>query len=178
MSITVAQEGNRRRGKMTTDEVEQCLVDIKSWFERKSDVEFGTPARGADFQRLQKALDGADIPEGLTMLLSCINGSMWFMDKEAMSVEKIIETVNFLNSNSSWEAHYIPFCGDEDSLLLIDSISGKVYEWDSADGLGDCVAVSFSGYLENYRNSLLEGHMDFVSGMGVVECMTGKSSRK
>ena len=36
---TVAVEGNRRVGNMTDTETEQCVLDIKSWFERKSTVE-------------------------------------------------------------------------------------------------------------------------------------------
>jgi hypothetical protein len=36
---TVAVEGNRRVGNMTDTETEQCVLDIKSWFERKSNVD-------------------------------------------------------------------------------------------------------------------------------------------
>ena len=36
---TVAVEGNRRVGSMTLTEAEQCISDIKSWFQRKSDVQ-------------------------------------------------------------------------------------------------------------------------------------------
>ena len=35
----MASEGNRRVGAMTETEVEQCVLDIKSWFERKSDID-------------------------------------------------------------------------------------------------------------------------------------------
>jgi hypothetical protein len=92
--------------------------------------------------------------------------------------KKIIDTVTFLGSKRNWKGEYLPFCGDENSLLLIDTSTGKVYEWDADDGLGDEVARSFSAYLEAYRNSLLEGHMEFLSGVGVVENMSGAPSRK
>lgn len=92
--------------------------------------------------------------------------------------QKIIDTVTFLGSKRHWKGEYLPFCGDENSLLLIDTSNGKVYEWDSDDGLGDLVASSFSAYLESYRNSLLEGHMEFLSGVGVVENMSAAPSRK
>jgi hypothetical protein len=86
--------------------------------------------------------------------------------------------VTFLGAKKHWKGEYLPFCGDENSLLLIDTSDGKVYEWDSDDGLGDDVALSFSSYLESYRNSLLEGHMEFLSGVGVVENMSAAPSRK
>mmetsp|Transcript_8923 Transcript_8923/g.9436 ORF Transcript_8923/g.9436 Transcript_8923/m.9436 type:complete len:179 (-) Transcript_8923:180-716(-) len=178
MSITVAEEGNRRRGDMSEDEIRQCVLDIKSWFERRTNVGLADGADRADFQRLAKAADEADPPESLHILLSVVNGSIWFLDKEAMDIEKIIETVTYLGSKRSWKGEYLPFCGDESSLLLIDTSNGKVYEWDSDDGLGDCIASSFSSYLENYRNSLLNGHMEYLGGVGVVESMSGSHSRK
>jgi hypothetical protein len=75
--ITVAEEGNRRRGEMTNDEIQQCihgthcrsiiidsnLADIKSWFERKSNISLAEGAERSDFQRLAKATDEADPPE-------------------------------------------------------------------------------------------------------------------
>ena len=36
---TVAIEGNRRVGGMTGTEIEQCVLDIKSWYERKSPID-------------------------------------------------------------------------------------------------------------------------------------------
>ena len=75
---TVAEEGNRRVGDMTEDEMEQCAggyfniivcaiiastcpADIKAWFERKSDIS-ATGVRSSDFQSLEKGID-ATIPE-------------------------------------------------------------------------------------------------------------------
>jgi hypothetical protein len=93
--ITVAEEGNRRRGEMTSDEVQQCIhgtdfltpffhdclvsrlcsalaVDIKSWFERKSNISIADGAERSDFQRLAKATDEADPPEVKNLPLSLI----------------------------------------------------------------------------------------------------------
>jgi hypothetical protein len=83
-----------------------------------------------------------------------------------------------LSSSRLWKGRFLPFCGDENSLLLIDTANGRVHEWDSDDGIGDPIAPSFSAYLEDYRNGLLEGHMEFLSGVGVVENMTSGKSKK
>ncbi len=53
-----------------------------------------------------------------------------------------------------------------------------MYEWDSEDGIGDLLSRSFSQYLEDYRNSLLEGHMEYLSDVGVIENMTTAKSKK
>ena len=71
----------------------------------------------------------------------------------------------------------IPFCGDINSgLLLINGNTGEVIEWDEDDGLGDIVAASFSRYLEDYRNSLLGGQMEFLGDCGVIEKMAESKS--
>ena len=86
MSVTVAEEGNRRRGEMGAEEVTQCVLDIKSWFKRSGcDVERLGRASSADFQRLSKAV--GDVPEGLESLLSETNGGIWFGDKAGLSAE-------------------------------------------------------------------------------------------
>lgn len=37
-SVQVAEEGNRRKGIMDSNEIEQCIHDIVDWFERKGDL--------------------------------------------------------------------------------------------------------------------------------------------
>jgi hypothetical protein len=103
-------------------------------------------------------------------------------------------------SSKKWDDNYVPFCGEEDSMLVINASDGGVYEWDSDDGLGDNVAASFASFLvramlfymsvvenvnlcpsfqEDYRNALLGGQMEYLSGCGVVEKMgAGGGSRK
>lgn len=88
MSVTVAKEGNQRLGAMTREESTQCVLDIKSWFQRNGlDMDsVGCGAKSTDFQRLQKAVDVA-IPEGLDILLHEVNGGLWFGEKKALSTE-------------------------------------------------------------------------------------------
>lgn len=54
----VAEEGNRRKGEASSDEIRQCALDIKSWFCRldRSFNDF-EGAISADFQRLEKGCD-------------------------------------------------------------------------------------------------------------------------
>jgi hypothetical protein len=47
-------------------------VDIKSWFERKSNISIADGAERSDFQRLGKATDEADPPEVKNLPLSLI----------------------------------------------------------------------------------------------------------
>lgn len=44
-------------------------------------------------------------------------------------------------------------------------------------GTGDEVAGNFVQYLENYRNSLLGGHFEFLDDIGVVEKMSAKARK-
>ncbi len=74
-----------------------------------------------------------------------------------------------LESNKKWNNNHIPFCGDNSSLLAINLKNENVVEWDEDDGFGNVCANSFENYLENYRNSLLGGHFEYVDGCGVME---------
>jgi hypothetical protein len=59
----VAEEGNRRKGGATYEEIRQCVLDIKSWFGRAhgsfKELEGAT---SVDFQRMEKGCDQS-VPE-------------------------------------------------------------------------------------------------------------------
>ena len=59
----VAEEGNRRKGGATYEEIKQCVLDIRSWFCR-ADRSFNDRegASSVDFQRMEKACDQS-VPE-------------------------------------------------------------------------------------------------------------------
>lgn len=61
--------------------------------------------------------------------------------------QRIIEVYTEMISSKKWDENYIPFCGEDDSMLVINASDGGVYEWDSEDGLGDNVAASFASFL-------------------------------
>jgi hypothetical protein len=62
-------------------------------------------------------------------------------------------------------------------MIVVDTDSNEVYEWEADDGLGDRLAPSLPSYLERYRDELLEHHLEYIDGCGVVENVT-KASRK
>ncbi len=99
------------------------------------------------------------------------------MDKDQMSSERIMEVTSDLEGSRKWKRGLVPFCGDDNSMLVIDTRTEEVLEWDSDDGLGDVVAPNLMRFLEDYRNSLLGGHFELLDEVGVVEKM-GSKARK
>ncbi len=176
MSVVVAEEGNKRVGDMNAAEVEQCIFDIKSWFGRKVG-EAIEGASSADIQRLEKTLDFS-IPREVKAFFREVNGAIYFMDKKSLTTAEVADIAGDLDKNSQWKAGYFPLCGDASSLLIIDTMHGDaVFEWDEDDGKGDEVGSSFSAYLEQYRNTLLGGHCDFIKDIGVIESVAAKSKK-
>ena len=95
-SITVAEDGNRRVGDMTNAELVQCILDIKTWFSRtKCSKHLKDPCSSADIQKLEKSID-KELPISLNILLSEINGGLYFMDKQQLSCQGIADVVNEL----------------------------------------------------------------------------------
>lgn len=178
MSVTVAEEGNRRAGDMSTAEVVQCTLDIKSWFARTScKKSMNEGATSVDFQRLEKTID-TELPSSLKAVLSEINGGIYFMDKKQLNTNQIAECVSRVESSRQWKGGLIPFAGDDDVLLVIDTKRGHgVYEWEASDGLGDQVAPSLEKYLEDYRNDILGRRLEFLEDVGVIEKMGVKSKK-
>jgi hypothetical protein len=129
-------------------------------------------ATSADFQRLSKSLD-VEVPFVLKSLLQECNGCIWLMEKKLLSVESIIENTLSHASNKLWKPDYIPVALDGsggDSLLVYNGKNGSIYEWDEDSGLSDAlIASSFSRFLEEYRNHLLNGHYEFVEDVGIIE---------
>ncbi|OQR92067.1 hypothetical protein ACHHYP_04103 [Achlya hypogyna] len=179
MSVQVAEEGNKRKGGMSAEETEQCILDVLSWFSRKKanlpkatiDPEGSLPAssRHVEVESLHKAL-GAPVPRALGYLLEKQNGGVWFNEyKEMISVG---ETASRWDS---WAKGFLPLAADPDNnLLVIDTKHGNAVHECAEDGLGRELASSFSAYVETYRNALLSGSLDYVEDLGVVE----RASRK
>ena len=61
-------------------------------------------------------------------------------------------------------------------MLVIDSESGEIVEWDADDGVGEILNSSFSSFLENYRDQLLGGRIEYIDGCGTIEKVS--ASRK
>jgi hypothetical protein len=156
---------------MSASETSQSILDIKSWFSRASSrkrISFDG-ASSADIQRLEKGID-TRVPTSLSILLGECDGGLYFMDKKQLSIAEIIDAVSSNESSPGWRPGFIPFGGDGSSYLVIDTTDDDaVFEWDADDGLGDRLEINFTRYLENYRNSLLEGHFEFLDDVGVIE---------
>jgi len=164
----VAEEGNRRVGGMTKQEIEQCVMDIKSFFVRNG----CTPndgARASEVQKVEKTLDN-ELPQAMRCLLQEMDGGVYILDKEVVGTERMIELINDLDGNKLWKSGLIPLAGDESGLYVINK-RGEVVEWDADDGVGDMVdnGDSLESFLENYRNLLLGGQCEFLKGVGVIE---------
>lgn len=173
MSVVVAEEGNRRRGEMNTAEIAQSVLDIKTWFSRSKAGRHAIqePATSTDIQRLEKAID-AQIPRSLVALLQECNGGLYFMEKKLYSTLEIMDKVSELEGSSNWKAGLIPLCGDDSTLLVIDTNRNDcVREYDVDEGLGTKVSESIVQYIEDYRNQLLTGRFEFLEDVGVVEKM-------
>jgi hypothetical protein len=156
---------------MTNSEIHQCILDIKSWFLKKTSINVES-ASTVDLQRLHKAID-TDIPNLFKLFLSEINGGIYFLDKEFLQTNKIIEIQNQVEKSKRWRNGLLPFCGDEDSLLVIDTLNNdEILEWDSDDGIGNLISPNFIRFLENFRNGLLSGQYEFVEDIGMIEKIT------
>jgi len=124
MSVTVAEEGNKRKSGPSISEVRQSLLDIKSWFVRASGGDW-TASEGAtsvDLQRLEKASD-TQIPDTLLTMLTEVNGGLWFDDKPSYTTEEIITVCGDAGKRAKlgWQDTFVPFAGDDSGILLVDS---------------------------------------------------------
>lgn len=162
---------------MSNAEIIQCVLDIKSWFSRtKGAALIKSAATTVDIQRLEKTID-TSLPESLSSLLLEVNGGIYFLDKPLLGTADIADIYGQVERSKQWKSGLVPFCGDETSLLVVDSQSDEVYEWDSSDGLGDLIARNLLSYLEDYRNNLLSGHFEYFEDVGVIEKMTSKPGK-
>lgn len=157
---------------MNRAEISQSVLDIKAFFARHGASKLlGSAASTSDIQRLEKTIDN-QLPFALNVLLSEVNGGMYFMERKQYSTEDIKDKVGDLEGSKKWKSGLIPFCGDDSTLLVIDTTSDDaVFEYDLDDGLGDKVAPNFVRFLETYRNDLLGGHFEYLEDCGVIEKM-------
>uniref|UniRef100_A0A7S2WUC1 Knr4/Smi1-like domain-containing protein n=1 Tax=Rhizochromulina marina TaxID=1034831 RepID=A0A7S2WUC1_9STRA len=163
MSLTVAEEGNRRKGGMSRAETKQCVLDVRTWFERNSELSLHEPGLPA-IEGLEKSL-GFEIPLGLAMVLEQTGGEIWYFERKGISLEAIPKVSDDLGVEGC-----VPFATDVDGGLFVVDLNRDeaVYEWDE-DGRGDEVSSSFDSFLEKLRNDLLSNTFEFVEDVGVVE---------
>lgn len=158
---------------MSRPELVQCVLDIKSWFMRtKCASRIGEAATPVQLQRLNKAV-GTPLPESFLTMMGEVNGGLYFMEKEMLDSERIMDIMGDVESSKRWKSGLIPFAGDEGCLYAIDTKENdEIVEWDADDGVGDILAPNLSVFLEDYRNNLLSAQYEYVDGVGVLQKMT------
>jgi hypothetical protein len=143
---------------MSTPEIQQCVVDIKNWFLRTKCAKYigDSGSSAAEVQRyilplllsivvnyspmsnfsLEKTL-GSRLPAALKILLTEVDGGVYFMEKKQLSCRNItdlLQKLEDLNPKIWPRERFIPFCGNEEALLVVDLNSDAVVEWDSDEG--------------------------------------------
>ena len=88
------------------------------------------------YRSLEKTLD-ARLPAALKVLLTEVDGGVYFMEKKQLScrmIADLLPKLEDLNPKLWPRERFIPFCGNEEALLAIDLKTDAVVEWDSDDG--------------------------------------------
>ncbi|DBA04608.1 TPA: hypothetical protein N0F65_012191 [Lagenidium giganteum] len=167
-AVQVLADGNPRVGGMDADERDQCIHDIVSWFQRKTELK-AAGEKSSELEALEKAL-GTEIPEALRSLLAKQSSGIWFDEFKSLCADDIMNAADKLSSIKGWKSSYVPFAADADGTYLISDVAAKnaVSEF-SDDGKGKQLSSTLSQYLEDYRNRLLSGHFDYVEDIGLVE---------
>lgn len=170
IGVTVVEDGNKRQGEMSKEEILQCVQDIKTWFRRKSPSQC-TGASQSDIERLEKVI-GSKLPLPLLYLLKENDGGIYIFDKLLLSAKECLEKTLAFESSKGWKEGMTAFCGDSAAALIID-YRDRIFEWDEVDGVGDEISSSITNYLEDYRNKLLSGSFEYIDDIGVVEKSNG-----
>lgn len=157
------------------DELDQCFLDIFAWFQDHAEALDIKKIRGADsedIKALKKAFSGS-IPLPMITLLKSHDGGIYFEEFEGLSATAILrKSERCAKMFDDWREDWIPFAEDVDENLLVVDSKGKVRSWDTDEEIfeKDTVAKSFATFLEDYRNKLCSGRMEFIEEVGVVEC--------
>ncbi|ETV90385.1 hypothetical protein H310_14835 [Aphanomyces invadans] len=168
-TVQVVEEGNRRKGGMSSEETDQCILDILSWFQRKKAALPKGAMDPQEVEAMEKALE-TTIPKALVFLLEKQNGGIWFNEFKSLSCDEIIATAETSQAWDGWTRGFVPLAADADgALLVIDTKDGNAVQELSSDGIGRQLASSLTAYFETYRNELLSGNYDFVQDVGLVE---------
>ena len=180
--------GNERHGSISgfPREVEQCVLDIASWYTRAAakrggDVQECYGEGGPDLSGVGEAgwKTIADVygpkfgyPESLQMLLGKCDGQLYLYEFQLLSPANIVaKAERFGLQRKAW----FPVAQDiDETLLIINLESGAVFSCDAPDdgnelGPPEELARSFGSYLEGLRDKLLAHKLEFIMDSGLVE---------
>ena len=124
MVVTVAEEGNRRKGGMSIAEARQCVNDTITWFKRIDDFDC-IEGSEEDLEPLAKATT-MEVPTTLVCLLEACKGSIWFAEKMGLSADGIVDAlgkVSFrLTERPAFCVYFLtPRCARRSSTLATNS---------------------------------------------------------
>jgi hypothetical protein len=106
---------------MNRAEIAQSVLDIKAFFSRNgAGKNLGSGASSASLQRLEKTVD-SKLPFALSVLLEEVDGGLYFMERKQYSASEMVEKFMDLDSGKKWKAGLIPFCGDDSTVLVVDT---------------------------------------------------------
>ena len=171
-SISVAEEGHRRKRQMNEEEFLQCLQDIESWFQRNGGENlslYHPPSRG-DIESLSKRA-GSSLPRSLVWLLTRCEKKIYLLDKEMLEVDEIHKVMDELEESKNWEEGFVPFARDMQDRYFGVNSEDRLVEID-ADGEMTDYASSFLDFMEMYRNNMLSSSLEYMEDLGVMEIVT------
>jgi len=182
--MMVETDSHPRRSSIShyPKEVEQAVLDVVTWFKehaRPLALEKIEGASDADLMKVEKIAD--NFPSALSKLLRCLNGGIYFGQCCLFSTKEIIEWgEKCAKMSSKWNESWIPIATDVDGNLILIDAEGAVREWDADAELlsKELIAASFATYLEDYRNKLLSGHMEYIEDVGIVEAVSTSPAKR
>ena len=181
--------GNERTGSISEfpREVEQCVLDITSWYERQSersgDVSnvYGSSLQvqgigEAGFKRLSNIyVDSSDrLPDSLKMLLTACEGKLYLYEFQLLTCDQICSKAE---QYGLVRKQWFPIAVDiDETYLLINLENGETFSCDLEEQEEkDEVSRSFGSYLEGLREKLLAHNLEFIEDSGLVEVVGGQS---
>ena len=180
--------GNERHGSISgfPKEVEQCVLDIASWYERQTersgDVRnvYGESLRlrgveESGFKLLSSIYDRQELPDSLRMLLTKCEGQLYLYEFQLLTVDQICSKSEKYNLA---EKGWFPVGMDIDETVLMVNLKkgGETFSCDLEDlEEMDDLSRSFGSYLEGLRDKLLAHQLEFIQDSGLVEVVGGQS---
>ena len=179
--------GNERHGSISgfPREVEQCVLDITSWYERQAersgDVRNaygeslslqGVTEQG--FKQLSSIYDSHDLSDSLRMLFTKCEGLLYLYEFKLLTVNEICSKAE---QHELVRKKWFPVGMDiDETILMIDLTSGDIFSCDLEEpDEKEELARSFGSYLEGLREKLLAHQLEFIEDSGLVEIVGGQS---
>uniref|UniRef100_A0A6U2EFG3 Uncharacterized protein n=1 Tax=Hemiselmis andersenii TaxID=464988 RepID=A0A6U2EFG3_HEMAN len=159
---------NKREGDMSDEELKQCVLDMETWLVANAGSAGSEFAGAAGASK--ELIDGlpASAPAALKGLLGVHDGKLPLLDFVGLACAEIVSEASAAKGSGKWQDDYVPIAKNPDGDLLVTCASG-VHRWDSELGLGSAESASLSAHLEQYRNLMMQGKLEYVEDCGIME---------